>query len=217
MIWDDVSYHNKHDKNCNYSVQTPNIDAMINSIGGIELNQYYAQSVCTPSRSALMTGGYPIHNGLERLLEYRSEKGLPLTETTIAQILKKYSPQYDTHIVGKWHLGVYVVCLFNHNTTAWLRYRFIYHFFCLGYRKWAYTPTYRGFDHFYGHYCGSQDHFSHTVQSKYDFRQDNRCGLYHGDDKETNSSILNAICSRVVKEAKGIYSNFLYNDYIFKY
>ena len=41
---------------------------------------------------------------------------------------------YETHIVGKWHLGFY---------------------------EWPYTPTYRGFDSFYGFYTGSEDHFNH--------------------------------------------------------
>jgi len=50
---------------------------------------------------------------------------------------------YATHIVGKWHLG---------------------------YNKWAYTPTYRGFDTFYGYYNGAEDHYSHKVQRILDFR-----------------------------------------------
>ena len=37
-------------------------------------------------------------------------------------------------MVGKWHLGFY---------------------------EWPYTPTYRGFDSFYGFYTGTKDHFNH--------------------------------------------------------
>ena len=50
---------------------------------------------------------------------------------------------YLTHIIGKWHLG---------------------------YNKWAYTPTYRGFDTFYGYYNGEADHYTHEVYNITDFR-----------------------------------------------
>lgn len=33
--------------------------------------------------------------------------------------------------------------------------------------KWAYTPTYRGFDTFYGYYDAAEDYFSHTAGGVY--------------------------------------------------
>ena len=33
----------------------------------------------------------------------------------------------------------------------------------LGYCKWEYTPTYRGFDTFYGRYNGRSDYYNHSV------------------------------------------------------
>ena len=49
-------------------IPTPNLDGLANS--GVILNNYYVQSICTPTRSAIMTGRYPIHTGecLENLL-----------------------------------------------------------------------------------------------------------------------------------------------------
>lgn len=40
----------------------------------------------------------------------------------------------------------------------------------LGYHKWEYTPTYRGFDTFYGFYNGWGDHYSHEIDNILDLR-----------------------------------------------
>lgn len=52
--WFDVAYHGA-------AINTDNIDNL--SREGIILENYYVQPICTPTRSALMTGRYPIHTG----------------------------------------------------------------------------------------------------------------------------------------------------------
>ena len=93
--WNDVSWNNK-------DMPTPNLEKLANE--GIRLDQAYSQQVCTPSRAALMTGKYPFHIGRQkRALKPLQPTGLHLNLTTLPQELKKLG--YNTHIVGKWHLG----------------------------------------------------------------------------------------------------------------
>ena len=52
--YNDVSWHNP-------DMVTPHLDALATE--GVILEQSYVQPICTPTRSALMTGRYPIHTG----------------------------------------------------------------------------------------------------------------------------------------------------------
>ena len=90
----------------NPTIRTPNLDRMA-AEGQRWTSFYAADSVCTPSRSALLTGRLPIRTGMysdtRRVLFPDSKGGLPATEITIAEILKQKG--YATAAVGKWHLG----------------------------------------------------------------------------------------------------------------
>lgn len=87
-------------------IKTPNLDRMAYE-GQKWTNFYVASNVCTPSRAALMTGKLPVRIGMEsykrRVLFPDSKGGLPEAELTIAEILKMNN--YQTALVGKWHLG----------------------------------------------------------------------------------------------------------------
>jgi len=60
---------------------------------------YTAGVVCAPSRAALMTGRYGIHNGVTG----NSSLDLPADEVTLAEALKPHG--YATGLFGKWHHG----------------------------------------------------------------------------------------------------------------
>jgi len=84
------------------SIRTPNIDRLATE--GIRFTHFYSGNpVCSPSRAALLTGRYPVRAGVPRVLFPRDTTGLPDSEMTIAQMLKKKN--YRTKCVGKWHLG----------------------------------------------------------------------------------------------------------------
>ncbi|NNE93624.1 MAG: sulfatase-like hydrolase/transferase, partial [Verrucomicrobiales bacterium] len=89
------------------TIKTPHLDRMA-AEGQKWTNFYVAACVCTPSRAALLTGRYPIRNGMcsdrRRVLFPDSAGGLPQSEITIAKALKD-GAGYRTAAVGKWHLG----------------------------------------------------------------------------------------------------------------
>lgn len=90
----------------NPTIRTPNLDRMATE-GQRWTSFYSADSVCTPSRSALLTGRLPIRTGMysdtRRVLFPDSADGLPSSEITIAELLK--TKGYATAAIGKWHLG----------------------------------------------------------------------------------------------------------------
>ncbi len=108
-------------------INTPNIDRLARE--GVRLTNGYASApVCAPTRAALVTGRYQQRFGFYTASDSRT--GMPITEITIAQLLKQAG--YVTGVIGKWHLGY----------------------------ETSYRPLKRGFDEFYGFLGhGGHDYF----------------------------------------------------------
>ena len=119
ILVDDQGYY---DLGCTGAteVKTPRIDAL--AAAGVRFTDYYAAApICSPSRAGILTGRYPRRFGFETWVQRAdSKRGLPTTETTLAQFL--HAQGYATAAVGKWHLGA---------TPGFL-------------------PQDKGFDHYYG-------------------------------------------------------------------
>ena len=83
-------------------ILSPNVDQFARE--GLRLTQCYsACSVCSPSRSAILTGRTPYRNGVWRWIPEESPYHLRTTEITIASLLQQNG--YDTCHAGKWHLN----------------------------------------------------------------------------------------------------------------
>jgi len=76
--------------------QTPNLDRLAR--GGMILTSVFAtNSICTPSRAAILTGQYSHVNGVTMFNRFDSSR------TTVARLL--HAGGYYTGMIGKWHLG----------------------------------------------------------------------------------------------------------------
>ena len=159
--WSDIGFHDP-------GIFSPFIDRLHSQ--GVALNNYYVDLVCSPSRASFMTGRYPMTTGALDWFQRTSLQGLSLDEVTMGNMFK--GAGYDTHFVGKWHLGYY---------------------------SEESTPTFRGFDSFFGMYGGGADYYRHIASKNYDQRRDftSKCG---------------AGCSVLDYASDGTYSSHLFGE-----
>lgn len=129
MGYADLSCYGRKD----YS--TPNIDKLA-ADGMIFTRAYSGAPVCTPTRTAFMTGRYPARTTSGLLepwtpIEKNRAIGLSAAAYSIATLVKNAG--YETALIGKWHLGIGP----------------------------SFSPIDNGFDYFYGIYSGAADYISH--------------------------------------------------------
>ncbi|MFZ1371466.1 MAG: sulfatase-like hydrolase/transferase [Ferruginibacter sp.] len=116
--------------------QTPHLDKL--AAQGVKfMNAYAGAPLCTPTRTAFMTGRYPARTPVGLMEPLRggtkdSMVGLTPDYPSVASLLKING--YETYLIGKWHLGYGP----------------------------KFSPNKNGFDYFFGFNAGGTDYISHT-------------------------------------------------------
>lgn len=117
-------------------IPTPSIDRIARE--GVRFDQGYVSfPVCGPSRAGLLTGRYQSRFGFDLNPSENPNDpraGLPVSEKTIAQVLKPAG--YTSMISGKWHMGLHP----------------------------TFHPNVRGFDEFYGFLNGGHVYFTENLR-----------------------------------------------------
>lgn len=86
------------------SYKTPHIDKL--AAKGMRFTHCFSNPYCSPSRATLLTGRYPLHHGITRVIydPPRHREFLdPAKETSFAKLLK--AKGYATAMAGKWQVS----------------------------------------------------------------------------------------------------------------
>ena len=146
--WGDVSYHGGY-------IPTPNIDQLAQD--GMEMNRFYANPVCSPTRASLLTGLHIFNHGVVRpfMNPAAEQTGMPPELKIMPQYLKEAG--YQTALSGKWHLGM---------------------------ANEKFLPTNRGFETSYGHLTGGIGYFDHTAAGRLDWHRNEKSLVEEGYSTE---------------------------------
>jgi arylsulfatase B len=133
MIADDMGWYNAPwNGNDEIEERMPHIFQL--SQEGVILDRHYTYKYCSPARSSLLSGRFPLHvtqNNKNNLIN--NPGGADLRMELLPARLKKTQGNYSTACIGKWHVGA---------------------------RSKANLPTSRGFDHHFGFLKGGEAHFT---------------------------------------------------------
>eukprot|EP01106_Pelomyxa_sp_JSP_P012060 TRINITY_DN3257_c0_g1_i2.p1 TRINITY_DN3257_c0_g1~~TRINITY_DN3257_c0_g1_i2.p1 ORF type:complete len:215 (-),score=33.20 TRINITY_DN3257_c0_g1_i2:313-957(-) len=139
---------------------SPTLDSL--AAQGVKLESHYAQPMCSPTRGALLSGRIPSHTGYgPTVLSAAMPYAMPKAEKLLPEILRDNG--YQTHLVGKWHMG---------------------------HCDERYSPTFRGFNTYFGYLIGAEDYYTHIRTSDgftgYDLRNGSTVGVMAKVANENN-------------------------------
>ena len=115
----------------NPRMKTPHLVNLLQE--SIYINNFYVYMYCSPTRSSFLSGRLPYH-----VSQYNGDIcmpnfGIPLNMTLISEKLSNSKYNYDSHQLGKWHVG----------SSSFSR-----------------IPTGRGFKTSLGYFSGQEDHYT---------------------------------------------------------
>lgn len=161
-------------------IKTPHLDQLARE--GVVLNHYYTSPICSPTRAGLMTGRYPNRFGLRAtVVPPWSSFGVDTTEEYIPSMLQQ-AGYVNRAMIGKWHLG---------------------------HASKKYLPLQRGFTHFYGHYNGAINYFTHEREGELDWHNDEATSY----DKGYSTDLVTEEAVKCIKSYSGQSPFFIYVAY----
>lgn len=176
IIADDLGYADVG-FNGGKTIRTPNLDRL--AATGVRLTNFRVAPVCSPTRAGFLTGRWPNRFGMMRaVVPPWSKYGFPQDETTLPEALAKAG--YERRgLIGKWHLG---------------------------HARRERLPLAHGFNHFYGHYNGAIDYFTHHREGELDWHRNDESIREDG----YSTDLLAAEAARFIKSAPAENPWFLY-------
>jgi arylsulfatase B len=147
IVVDDLGFSDLSYKSSMYNISaplfpTPFLDSL--ATAGVRLESTYVHALCSPSRTAFLSGRYAYSTGMNaEVITDGVPDQLPTNIRTLADLLKTK----------------------NWNTSAWGKYD-------IGMTTWGCTPLCRGFDNFSGFYNADEDYYTHSNGKVLDLRID---------------------------------------------